>query len=123
MDDELDLVEIAEDAEKVRGEHFTVWWPEVDRLEKAGRWGEYEALLCEMRDATERGSQLAGWTLAPRPALSLAELYERRGDTVRAIAELERFVDAIARYRTVEPAGGDTGYRRVAEMLDRLRAL
>ncbi|MCD2263675.1 hypothetical protein K3888_13295 [Dietzia aurantiaca] len=121
MDDELDLVTAAEDAEKVRGEHFTVWWPEVDRLANAGRWGDYEALLCEMRDATERGSELAGWTLAPRPTLSLADLYEQRGDTERAIAELERFLNAIVRYRQVEPEGGDTGQQRATERLQRLR--
>lgn len=121
-DDDLDLFEVAEDAEKVRGQHFTAWWGEVERLEQARKWREYEALLCEMRDATERGAQLAGYTVAPRPAMALAQLYESQGDLGRAIAELERFVGAVDRFRKHEPTGGDTGHRRALETLQQWKA-
>lgn len=123
-DDELDLadlVELAEEAEKVRGQHFTEWWGEVEKLERNQQWAEYEALLSEIRDATERGAQIAGYTLAPAPALALAGLYERRGDAGRAVAELERFVAAVDRFRRHEPTGGDAGQRRALETLERLR--
>ena len=124
-DDELelaDLVELAEEAEMVRGQHFTAWWGEVERLERDQQWSEYEALLGEMRDATERGAQIAGYTLAPAPALALAWLYESRGEAGQAVAELERFVAAVDRFRKHEPTGGDTGHRRAREALARLRA-
>lgn len=116
-DDDLDLFEIAEDAEKVRGQHFTAWWGEVERLGQAQQWGEYEALLGEMRDAAERGAQIVGYTVAPGPSMALARRYEEQGDTEGAIAELERFVAAINRFRNEEPEGGDTGHRRALETL------
>lgn len=118
-DDYFDLMVAAEAAEAVRGQHFTAWWGEVERLEEAQRWSDYEALLCEMRDATERGAQLAGYTVAPRPAMALAQLYESQGDRGRAIAELDRFVAAVEQFRKQEPTGGDTGHRRALETLQR----
>lgn len=121
-DDYLDLVEMAEDAEQVRGQHFTAWWGEAERLEQAQKWSEYEGLLCEMRDATERGAQLAGYTVVPGPAMALAQLYESQGDLGRAIAELERFVGAVDRFRKHEPTGGDTGHRRALDTLRRWRS-
>lgn len=121
-DDYFDLMDAAEAAEAVRGRHFTSWWDEVERLERAQKWREYEALLCEMRDATERGAQLAGYTVAPGPAMALAQLYESQGDLGRAIAELERFVGAVDRFRKHEPTGGDTGHRRALDTLRRWRS-
>lgn len=116
-DDDVDPFEAAEAAEAVRGQHFTAWWGEVERLQHNQQWGEYEALLCEMRDATERGAQMAGYTVAPAPAMALAQLYNGRGDSSRAVAELERFLTAIARWRLHEPTGGDTGQTRAMEQL------
>lgn len=121
-DDDPDLFEIAEDAETVRGQHFTAWWGEVERLGQAQQWDEYEALLCEMRDATERGAQIVGYTVAPGPSMALARLYESQGDTERAIAELERFVAAVDSFRKQEPTGGDTGHRRALETLQQWKA-
>ena len=114
-----DLMDLAQRAEVVRGQHFTAWWDEVARLERAQQWGDYEALLCEIRDATERGAQIVGYTVAPAPSMRLAQLYESQGDTERAIAELEHYVAAVDSFRKHEPTGGDTGYRRALETLQR----
>lgn len=119
-DDWFDLMDMAESAEVVRGEHFTHWWPEVNRLEQAGQLVECEELLIEMRDAVEPGAQLAGWALAPAPATRLADLYVGLGDRAAAIAELERFIAAVDRCRKEEPEGGYTGYRNARKYLESL---
>lgn len=119
-DDRFDLIDMAESAETVRGKHFTHWWPEVDRLEQAGQMVECEELLAEMRNAVERGAQLAGWTLAPAPAMRLTNLYVELGDRETAIAELQRFIAAVDQHRKTEPEGGDTGYRNARTYLERL---
>lgn len=116
-DDDVYPFEAAEAAEAVRGQHFTAWWGEVERLKQNQQWVEYEALLCEMRDAAERGAQIAGYTVVPGPAMALAQLYSGRGDSSRAVAELERFLTVIARCRLHEPTGGDTGQTRAMEQL------
>lgn len=116
-DDYLDLIGIAEEAEKVRGQHHSEWWPEVQRLKEAKRWDDYEQLLTEIRDATERGAELAGWTIATAAAIRLAYFYDEQGHRGKAVTELERCLAAIDRYRQVEPEGGDAGYRRVSDLL------
>lgn len=119
--DEMDVkIARAEETLIVRGRPQHEWWVELRRLEREGRWTEYEILLLELRDAVELSSKLVGWTVAPAPAKSLARLYLDQGNKKGAVDVLKRHLDAITRYRQIEPTGGDIGEQMVRKWLDDL---
>jgi len=75
----------------VRGQHYTAFVADVDRLVRSKRFQVAERLLLELIDATEAEGRIARMGVAPWYYEQLANLYHERGDAGAELAILRRF--------------------------------
>jgi hypothetical protein len=75
----------------VRGQHYTTYVGEVERLVRGPRGVAAERLLLELVDATEAEAHAIKVGVAPWYYEQLANLYQRRGDHAAEQAILMRF--------------------------------
>ncbi len=80
----------------VRGQHYTAYVGDVERLMRTPRGVAAERLLLELIGATEAAAPIEHHGVAPWYYAQLATLYQRRGDLTAEHAILTRFRDQRA---------------------------